>query len=131
MGSVSAEFAAFAFASAAIYKQHGWKDKLAAGFTNSGTPAGDKFATLSQMFVLASQHGMIWVPPALHPGFTASSDDYATAVNRTGHYTGVGTHSFAKQSPDQSPNDAELKTGQLLGSRVARLTYRWTSGSHV
>lgn len=129
MGAVSAPFAEFAAASAAVYKRHGWKDKLAAGFTNSGKPAGDKFATLSQMFVLASQHGMLWVPPALHPGFSKAGDSYDVGINRTGHYTGVATHSYSDHSPDESPSGNELETGRLLGARVATLAARWTQSA--
>ncbi len=129
MGAASAQFAGFAFASSAVYKRHGWKDKLAAGFTNSGTPAGDKSSTLSQMFVLASQHGMLWVPPALPPGFCGGGDDYTSAINRTGHYSGVATHSFRGHSPDESPSPNELETGRLLGRRVALLAVRWSSAA--
>lgn len=125
MGAASAGFKTFADASSAAWAKHAWKDKFAAGFTNSGSAAGDKSATLNQMFILASQHGMIWVPPAFKPGFSNSTQDYETAINRTGFYTGVGTQSFDDQSPDQSPNPADLETGRLLGERVAKVALRW------
>lgn len=125
MGAASASFKAFADASSRVYKEHGWKDKLAAGFTNSGTPSGDKAATLNQFMVLACQHGMNWVSPAFKPGYSLTSHDYDTAINRTGHYTGVGTQSFNDHDPTESPNSAELETGRLLGVRVAEATQRW------
>ena len=125
MGAAAASFKAFSDASSRTYLRQGWKDKLAAGFTNSGNPSGDKFATLNEFFVLACQHGMLWVSPAIKPGFTKSGRDYETAINRTGHYTGVGTHSFTDQGPDLAPNAAELETGKLLGQRVTEAAKRW------
>ncbi len=71
MGAASSTFKQFADASSSAWMNHDWKDKLAAGFTNSGSIAGDKSATLNQMFILACQHGMIWVSPAFKPGFYA------------------------------------------------------------
>ena len=46
-----------------------WKDKLAAGFTNSKTMSGDKLNTLFDLAVYAAQHGMIWVGLDLYPGW--------------------------------------------------------------
>jgi len=125
MGAASAEFKKFADTSSNVWARHAWKDKLAAGFTNSGSIAGDKSSTLNQMFILACQHGMIWVPPAFKPGYSNSTQDYETAINRCGFYTGVGTQSLDDQGPDQSPNPADLETGRLLGERVAIAAHRW------
>jgi NAD(P)H dehydrogenase (quinone) len=125
MGAASAEFKKFADTSSHVWANHGWKDKLAAGFTNSGSIAGDKSSTLNQMFILASQHGMIWVPPAFKPGFSNTKQKYETAINRTGFFTGVGTQSLDDHSPEQSPNAADLETGQLLGKRVALVARQW------
>jgi len=36
-----------------------WKDKVAAGFTNSASQSGDKLSTLFQLNVFAMQMGMI------------------------------------------------------------------------
>ncbi len=38
-----------------------WKDKLAAGFTNSATMNGDKLSTLHYFITLSQQHSMLWV----------------------------------------------------------------------
>ena len=38
-----------------------WRDKIAAGFTNSGSYHGDKLNSLISMALFAAQHGMIWV----------------------------------------------------------------------
>ena len=60
MGGVSAPFKSFMDASAKVWFVQGWKDKLAAGFTHSGSQNGDKFNTVTQLFTFAKQHGMIW-----------------------------------------------------------------------
>ena len=53
MGSASAPFKEFMEATAAFYLAQPWRDKLAAGFTNSGSLCGDKLNTLLQMAVFA------------------------------------------------------------------------------
>ena len=40
---------------------HGWKDKIAAGFANSGSRSGDKLATLIQLALFAARHRMHWI----------------------------------------------------------------------
>jgi multimeric flavodoxin WrbA len=87
VAGVSAAFKAFQEASshAVMTKGFGWKDKIAAGFTNSGSRSGDKLATLIQIALFAAQHGMHWVnlglPPANH-STTGSEED----LNRLGFW---------------------------------------------
>lgn len=125
MGSLSAPFKAFMDASSKVWFTSGWKDKLAAGFTNSASPSGDKLASLQQLTVFAAQHGMLWVPLGLKTGFNSTGQDYETAVNRLGFFLGVGTQSFADAPPETAPNGAELETGKKLGERVASAAARW------
>lgn len=47
---------------------YGWKDKIAAGFTNSGLRSGDKLAPLIQVALFAAQHGTHWANLGLPPG---------------------------------------------------------------
>jgi NAD(P)H dehydrogenase (quinone) len=47
MGSASAQFKAFMDASSKAWFTQDWKDKIAAGFTNSGSQNGDKLSTLN------------------------------------------------------------------------------------
>jgi hypothetical protein len=51
MASVSAPFKAFmdATSNEVMAKGFAWKDKIAAGFTNSGSRSGDKLASLIQL----------------------------------------------------------------------------------
>ena len=56
----------------AVWALQGWRDKLAAGFTHSAAPSGDKLGTLTQLAVFAAQHGMVWVGLGLPPTYAAS-----------------------------------------------------------
>ena len=48
MGSVSGPFKMFMDSTSKTYARGAWKDKIAAGFTNSASRSGDKLATLTQ-----------------------------------------------------------------------------------
>jgi len=61
MGMVSRQFKKFADASSKPCFGLHWKDKLAAGFTNSASMHGDEHATLRCLFTLSQQHGMFRV----------------------------------------------------------------------
>lgn len=113
MGGPSAKFKEFIDAASKIWIKQGWKDKLAAGFTNSGNPSGDKLQTLMALMVNAMQHGMIWVGNGLMPN---------EEINRLSSFVGA-----MAQSPQGStqPVEADLKTAQLFGKRVAEATLRW------
>ena len=54
MGSVSWQFKKMADASSKVWFTQGWKNKLAAGFTNSASLYGDKGATLQYLSTLAT-----------------------------------------------------------------------------
>ncbi|AKH20877.1 flavodoxin family protein [Sedimenticola thiotaurini] len=124
MGSVSAPFKAFMDASSKVWAEQGWKDKLAAGFTNSASYSGDKLNTLQQLSVFAAQHGMVWVSLGLLPGNNStqgSPDD----LNRVGSYLGVMAQSNADQGPEIVPPQSDRDTAQHLGRRVAQAARRW------
>jgi len=55
MGGPSAQFKAFADACGGKWYAGAWRDKLAAGFTISSGPSGDKLSTLHYLFTLAMQ----------------------------------------------------------------------------
>ncbi|MFC9738488.1 flavodoxin family protein [Streptomyces noursei] len=118
MGTASGAFHAFAEATSKRWMTRAWSDKLAAGFTNSGSMSGDKMHTLQYFALLAAQHGMLWVSLGLLPGWntTASSpgDD-----NRLGFYLGAGAQSF---NDTAAVHDADLSTARHLGRRVAEQT---------
>jgi multimeric flavodoxin WrbA len=123
MGSVSWQFKKFADASSKQWYAQEWKDKLAAGFTNSAGMNGDKQGTLTTLFTLAMQHGMLWVSQGLMPANTkaAKRDD----VNYLVSYSGA-----IAQSPSDAGADAmsagDLETARIFGERVAAAAQRWT-----
>jgi len=112
MGGPAAQFKAMADATGERWYRGAWRDKLAAGFTVSGNPSGDKLNTLQYFFILAMQHGMIWIGLAEN----AANDK---GINRLGSYGGVMGQ--GNESPDVTPNEADKLTGESLGRRVATL----------
>jgi len=118
MGSVSAPFKAFMDASSKTWGEQKWKDKLAAGFTNSASQNGDKLNTLIQLAVFAAQHGMHWISLGLLPG-NNSSKGSAEDLNRLGGYLGAMAQSNADVGADVAPPAADLRTAGELGRRVA------------
>jgi NAD(P)H dehydrogenase (quinone) len=124
MGSVSWQFKKFADASSKQWYAQEWKDKIAAGFTNSAGMNGDKQGTLMTLFTLAMQHGMIWVSQGLMPAQMKASrrDD----VNYLVSYSGAMAASPADGGvTDMSRGD--LETARLFGQRVAEVTARMKS----
>ncbi|SDH78822.1 flavodoxin family protein [Variovorax sp. OV700] len=125
MGSVSWQFKKFADASSKYWYAQEWKDKIAAGFTNSAGVNGDKQSTLTALFTMAMQHGMIWVSQGLMPSNT--KDAKRNDVNYLVSFSGAIA---------QSPSDAgagemaagDLETARLFGERVASVTARMAAG---
>ncbi|MFE9422711.1 flavodoxin family protein [Kitasatospora sp. NPDC006697] len=118
MGTASGAFHTFAEATSKRWSTRAWRDKLAAGFTNSGSMSGDKLHTLQYFALLAAQHGMLWVSLDLLPGWnttTSSPED----DNRLGFYLGAGAQSF---NDTAAVHDADLNTARHLGRRVAEQT---------
>lgn len=128
MGSASGVMKQFMDASSKAWFTDTWKDKIAAGFTNSGSLAGDKASTLLQFATFAAQHGMIWVSVGMKTGFASSTDSFDDALNRAGHFVGLGTRAATDQPADVAPDAADLKTAELFGARVAEATKRWAAG---
>ncbi|MEG3093328.1 flavodoxin family protein [Sphingomonas sp. PB1R3] len=129
VGGGSAAFKAFQEASSRAVMACGylWKDKIAAGFTNSGALAGDKLSTLFQMVLFAAQHGMHWVNLDLPPSNNSaagSPDD----LNRLGFWLGAAAQSNTDEGPDTAPPEADLATARHLGSRVAMVTKQFVAG---
>lgn len=122
MGSVSWQFKKFADASSKPWFAQKWKDKIAAGFTNSAGMNGDKLATLNTMFTLAMQHGMIWVSQGLMPSNTKGAQ--RNDVNYLVSYSGAIAQSPSDAgAQDMLPGD--LETARLFGERVAAVTAKF------
>ena len=127
MGSVSGPFKTFMDLTSKQYSTGAWKDKIAAGFTNSASRSGDKLATLTQFAILAAQHGMHWVSLGLPPGnnSTHGSDQ---DLNRLGFWLGAAAQSDADQGPALAPPESDLLTAEHLGERVAKVTQQFVCG---
>ncbi|NNH70077.1 flavodoxin family protein [Nocardia uniformis] len=121
MAGPSAPFKAFLDATSGRWAQQLWKDKIAAGFTNSGGVNGDKLATLQALSLFAMQHGMVWVGLGLLPGSFESVGD----LNRLGSFLGAMAHSPADATPEIAPGSGDLATAEYLGRRVATAAARW------
>lgn len=117
-GSVSARFKQFMEDSTrTAWIPQKWRNKIAAGFTNSGAMHGDKLNSLMSMTLFAAQHGMIWVGLDVFPGKSASD------MNRIGGWLGAMAQSD-DASPEVTPPESDLQTAAYLGERVAQTTRR-------
>eukprot|EP01042_Synura_sphagnicola_P009638 gene9639-12369_t len=113
MAGPSWQFKKFADASSKPWFSQAWRNKIAAGFTNSLSLSGDKLSTLSSLSVLAAQHGMIWVSTGLKPG-ASLGDTTVEGVNRIGSSLGLMTQSD-NAAPDVTPGAGDLATARLFG----------------
>jgi multimeric flavodoxin WrbA len=120
MGSASAEFKSFIDKSSKRWVNQDWKNKLAAGFTNSGSPSGDKLSTLLQLFIFAMQHSMIWVGLGIA---SSKRSENGLILNSVG--SSVGAMATSSDShPSQTPSIDDLETAAELGRRVAKLVVK-------
>ena len=118
MGSVSWQFKKFADASSKQWFTMAWRNKIAAGFTNSATLNGDKFSTIQYMITLSQQHGMLWTGIGMQaPNAKAST---RADINNLGGYSGLVTATPSDASPDEMvPGD--LATARAFGERVSEV----------
>ncbi|WP_030271754.1 flavodoxin family protein [Streptomyces sp. NRRL B-24484] len=125
LGDVSAAFRTFVEKTSGRWMQQQWKDKLAAGFVNSGAKSGDKLHALQSLSVFAAQHSMMWVSLGLLPGWnksTASEFD----LNRLGVWLGAAAQSNGDQGAD-AMHKSDLATAEHLGRRVAEQAQRFSA----
>jgi NAD(P)H dehydrogenase (quinone) len=123
MGMVSWQFKKFADATSKRWFNQGWKDKLAAGFTNSASMNGDKHSTLHYFMTLAMQHSMLWVGTGLMPSTTkaASRDD----INYLGSFAGLMAQSPSDAGADEAPTTGDIETARAFGVRVATILHNF------
>jgi multimeric flavodoxin WrbA len=95
---------------------------LAAGFTVSSLPSGDKQSALLSMFVFSMQHGMVWVGNPILPEQHAGVP-YEDAVNRLGSWSGVMAQA-GHASPADSFAPGDVKTARLFGRNLAETLRR-------
>ncbi|WP_369233017.1 flavodoxin family protein [Streptomyces sp. R21] len=126
MGTASGAFHVFAEASSKRWFGLDWKDKLAAGFTNSGSKSGDKLHTLQFFQILAAQHGMHWVNLGLHPGWN-TSEASEHDLNRLGVFAGAAAQTNNDEGPD-AVHKADVATAEHLGRRVTETARTFARG---
>ncbi len=119
MGGPAWQFKKFADASSKSWFAQAWKDKIAAGFTNSGSVNGDKSSTIQYLWTLSQQHGQIWVGTGLQP--SNSKEHGPNDVNWTAGFGGSMAISPSDASPDEAPRAGDLETARLHGKRVAEI----------
>jgi NAD(P)H dehydrogenase (quinone) len=122
LGGVSGVFKTFMDATGRLWREQKLRGRLAAGFTVSSLPAGDKQSTLLSMFVFAMQHGMIWVGnpviPEQHLGVP-----YDEAANRLGSWSGLMAQA-GHAAPADSFAPGDVKSALLFGRNVAKALHR-------
>ncbi len=122
LGGVSGTFKTFMDATGGLWKHQQLKGRLAAAFTVSSLPAGDKQTTLLSIFVFAMQHGMLWVGnpilPEQHGGVP-----YNEAANRLGSWSGLMAQAGHGEAADAFvPGD--IKTAKMFGKHFAETLLR-------
>ncbi len=129
LGGVSATFKSFMDSTGGLWKRQRLKGRLAAAFTVSSLPAGDKQSTLLSMFVFAMQHGMIWVGNAILPE-QHRGVPYDEAANRLGSWSGL-----MAQAEHSAPADAfppgDVKTARMFGGNVAAALLRLSTAEEL
>ncbi|MFE6160421.1 flavodoxin family protein [Streptomyces sp. NPDC056486] len=126
MGTASGAFHVFAEASSKRWFAKAWHDKLAAGFTNSGSKSGDKLHTLQFFQTLAAQHAMHWVSLGLTPGWN-STQGSEHDLNRLGFFSGAAAQTNADEGPE-GVHKADIATAEHLGRRVTETARVFVTG---
>jgi NAD(P)H dehydrogenase (quinone) len=125
LGGVSGAFKTFMDSTGRLWRDQRLKGRLAAGFTVSSLPAGDKQSTLLSMFVFAMQHGLIWVGnpviPEQHLGVP-----YDEAANRLGSWSGLMAQA-GHASPADSFARGDVKTARMFGRNFAESLHRFAT----
>lgn len=118
MGSISADYKKFMEATGKFWYAQKWKDKFAAGFTNSSTLNGDKLNTLQQLSIFAAQHSMLWISTGILPAF--ENDKQMEEPNGLASYLGLMTLSDNSKTEVNLPKG--LETAELFGQCIAQIT---------
>ncbi|MGQ2980310.1 MAG: flavodoxin family protein [Polaromonas sp.] len=122
LGGVSGSFKTFMDATGRLWKSHALKGKLAAAFTVSSLPSGDKQSTLLSLFVFAMQHGMVWVGNAILPEQHNGVPEQE-AANRLGSWSGMMAQA-GHSAPADSFAPGDIKTARMFGTHVAETLLR-------
>ena len=121
MGMASWQCKKFADATGKRWVNQDWKNKIAAGFTNSASMNGDKNSTLHYFMTRAMQHSMLCVGTGLMPSNTkaAKRDD----INYLGSFGGLMAQSPSDASTNEAPTTGDIETARAFGTRVATVVH--------
>ncbi|CAH0443718.1 Flavodoxin FldP [Ralstonia syzygii subsp. syzygii] len=126
MGGVSGDFKKFADASSKAWFTGQWKDKIAAGFTNSASINGDKYASIQYLWTLSQQHGMICVGTGMMPANSKAAT--RNDINYMGGFGGALSQAPSDSSPEEGPLPRDLETTKLFGERIVAVTRHFVRG---
>lgn len=122
LGGVSGPFKSFMDSTGRLWRTQQLKGKLAAGFTVSALPSGDKQSTLLSMFTFSMQHGMVWAGNPFLPE-QQSGVPYEQALNRLGSWTGMMAQA-GHSAPGQSFAPGDVRTAEAFGQNFASVLGR-------
>ncbi|MBD0336635.1 MAG: flavodoxin family protein [Cyanobacteria bacterium Co-bin13] len=124
MGGVAAQFKAFIDGASSAWFAQQWKDKVAGGFTHSGSLSGDKQGTLLYLAINAAQHGMVWVGAGDLPSHYIGKTD---GVNRLGSFLGImGQSPMTMGQAEAALDSGDRLTALSYGQRIAQAAHRWS-----
>lgn len=116
-GSVSAEIKSLMDKTSKIWQKKMWCDKIAAGYTYSSALSGDKLGVLTQFFIFAQQHGMLWVGLDIPCCY---KDNKGNLLNFMGSWSGL-----MGQSPNKITGEKSIKsdkaTANYFGRRISKI----------
>lgn len=125
LGGVSGTFKYFMDSTGGLWRSQLLKGKLAAGFTVSSLPAGDKQSTLISMFTFCMQHGMLWIGnpilPEQHCGVP-----YEEAANRLGSWSGLMAQAGHSIGEDAFVH-GDIKTALMFGQNFAETAHLFSN----
>lgn len=128
-GTVSAGFKSFMEATGTFWYKQPWKDKLAAGFTNSSTTNGDKLNTLTTLSLFAAQHSMIWISQGILPRYI--NDRQTDGQNRMASYLGLMVQSDNNLKEINPMHPGDMLTTELFAERILKLTLQFKSSNQL
>lgn len=122
LGGVSGVFKTFMDATGHLWITQRLKGRLAAGFTVSSMPSGDKQSTLMSMMVFCMQHGMLWVGNPIIPE-QLGGVPYDEAANRLGSWSGLMAQAGHAALADAFAA-GDIKTAKMFGRHFAETLHR-------
>lgn len=128
MAGPSAQFKNFIDLTSKRWMSRTWVNKIAGGFTNSGSLSGDKLSTLQQIWLFCMQHGMIWVGVSDVPAsYSSKNSDLESRINRLGSSSGLMTQSANLPPSESVPPSGDIETALRFGERIRLITERLKS----